>query len=130
MIIEHTNHGREDDYLTHAPRIWRHHAETVVIDVRPTPMYADGHIPWAVNLPWAQNLDADSRFLPADVLGTHFATHGITPDRNVVIHCQNGLASSHSYVALRLLGYPRVRVYHRSWAEWGTDPNLPKATGA
>ena len=107
-----------------------HDPETIVIDVRPTPMFAEGHIPWAVNIPWAQNLDAEKLFLPADVLSAHFKAQDVTPDRNIVIHCQNGLASAHSYVALRLLGYPRVRVYHRSWAEWGVDPSLPKATGA
>lgn len=102
--------------------------ETVVIDVRPTDVFAEGHIPWAMNIPWSQNLGEDGQFLTADALRAHFESHGVTPDRNVVIHCRVGLASSHSYVALRLLGYPRVRVYHRSWAEWGNDPVLPKAT--
>lgn len=103
---------------------------TVVIDVRPPDAYAKGHIPWARNIPWSQNLGEDGLFLPAPALREHFEGHGVTPDRNVVIHCQVGLASSHSYVALRLLGYPRVRVYHRSWAEWGADPSLPAETGA
>lgn len=100
----------------------------VLIDVRPTHMFDAGHIPWAVNIPWAANLGDDGRFLPADALLAHFERHGVTPESNVIMHCQNGLASSHSYVALRLLGFPMVRVYHRSWAEWGSDPDLPKAT--
>ncbi len=104
--------------------------ETVVIDVRPPTAFAEGHIPWAVNIPWSQNLGDDGRFLPADELMAHFVARGVTPDRNVVFHCQVGLASSHSYVALRLLGYPRVRVYHRSWAEWGTAGDLPTAIGS
>ncbi|MEM8956182.1 MAG: sulfurtransferase [Pseudomonadota bacterium] len=99
----------------------------VLIDVRPTGIFEKGHIPWAVSIPWAQNLDGDKRFLPADDLRAHFEEQGVTPDRSVTMHCENGLASAHSYVALRLLGYPRVRVYHRSWAEWGSDPSLPKA---
>ncbi|MEM9550469.1 MAG: sulfurtransferase [Pseudomonadota bacterium] len=98
----------------------------VLIDVRPTRMYEDGHIPWAVNVPWAQNLDDAARFRSAGDLLDHFARHGVSPDHNVILHCQVGLASAHSYVALRLLGFPRVRVYHRSWAEWGNDPSLPK----
>ncbi len=108
----------------------RHDPESVVVDVRPAHMYTEGHIPWAINVPWAQNLDEDNLFLATDALGAHFASRGVTPDHNVIMHCQVGLASSHSYVALRLLGYPRVRVYHRSWAEWGADPALPTATGA
>ncbi|MCR9138312.1 MAG: sulfurtransferase [Alphaproteobacteria bacterium] len=106
----------------------RQDPDGVLIDVRSGKMYADGHIPWAINVPWSQNLGPDGRFLDADALQAHFLARGIAPENNVIMHCQNGLASSHSYVALRLLGYPSVRVYHRSWAEWGSDPALPKST--
>ena len=105
----------------------RNDAETRVIDVRPGKLYAKGHIPWARNIPWSQNLKKDLTMRPARELRAHFEAQGITPDRNIVVHCQNGLASAHSYFALRLLGYPRVRTYHRSWAEWGSAEDLPKA---
>jgi len=29
------------------------------------------------------------------------------------------------YFALRLLGYPDVRGYDRSWSEWGNSERLP-----
>ncbi len=105
----------------------RNDAETTVVDVRPGKLYAKGHIPWARNIPWSQNLKKDLTMRPARELRPHFEAQGITPDRNIVVHCQNGLASAHSYFTLRLLGYPRVRTYHRSWAEWGTAEDLPKA---
>lgn len=101
--------------------------DTVVVDVRPAKLFAKGRIPWAINVPWSASLRDDKRFKAAADLKAHFEAKGITPDRNIVLHCQTGLASAHSYVALRLLGYPRVRVYHRSLAEWGSDPALPKA---
>jgi thiosulfate/3-mercaptopyruvate sulfurtransferase len=103
--------------------------DTVVIDVRPGKLFAKGHIPWAINIPWSANLRDDKRFKTAQDLRAHFEAEGITPERNIVLHCQTGLASAHSYLALRLMGYPRVRVYHRSWAEWGSDSALPKAVG-
>lgn len=102
---------------------------TEVIDVRPETMFADGHIPWAHNIAWKGNLAEDMTFRPAQDLMARYEAFGVVPDDNVVVHCQNGLASSHSYVALRLLGFPRVRVYHRSWAEWGTADDLPKSAG-
>jgi len=116
-------HASAGDVLAH-----REEPRRVLIDVRPQKLFAQGHIPWAINVPWSQNLGGDGRFLSASALRSHFAAHGVTPQSNVIMHCQIGLASAHSYVALRLLGFPQVRVYHRSWAEWGKDPSLPKAT--
>ncbi|MEX3008180.1 sulfurtransferase [Hoeflea sp. TYP-13] len=100
-----------------------------VIDVRPADMFAGGHIPWARNIPWKGNLNPDLTMKSASELREHFLAQGISPENNVVVHCQNGEASAHTYFALRLLGYPRVRTYHRSWAEWGASDDLPKAFG-
>ncbi|MEM9369431.1 MAG: sulfurtransferase [Planctomycetota bacterium] len=99
----------------------------VLIDVRPPSFYKEGHIPWATNIPWSRNLGENGRFLEPSALRAHFEENGVTPDKHVIMHCQVGLASSHSYVALRLLGYPSIQVYHRSWAEWGADPSLPRS---
>lgn len=48
-----------------------------------------------------------------------FAFHGVTPDKNIASHCQDGKGSAHAYFTLRLLGFPRVRSDDRSWAEGG-----------
>jgi thiosulfate/3-mercaptopyruvate sulfurtransferase len=103
-------------------------ASVVVIDVRPPKMYRAGHIPWARSIPWAQNLREDGTLKSAEALLGHFAAQGVTRDKNVAVHCQEGKAAGHSYFVLRLLGYPRVRSYDRSWAEWGTADDLPKVT--
>ena len=50
---------------------------------------------------------------------------GVTPDREVITYCQGGYRAAHSYLALRLLGYPRVRSYVGSWKEWGDRTDLP-----
>ena len=50
---------------------------------------------------------------------------GVTPDREVITYCQGGYRAAHSYLALRLLGYPRVRNYVGSWKEWGDREELP-----
>ena len=50
---------------------------------------------------------------------------GVTPDKEVYSYCQGGYRAAHSYIALRLLGYPKVRNYIGSWKEWGDRADLP-----
>jgi thiosulfate/3-mercaptopyruvate sulfurtransferase len=104
----------------------RSDANVVVIDVRPPALYQKGHIPWARSIPWAQNLAADGTMKSADELLAHFAAHGVTSEKNIASHCQDGKASAHTYFTLRLLGFPRIRSYDRSWSEWGAADDLPK----
>jgi thiosulfate/3-mercaptopyruvate sulfurtransferase len=84
-----------------------------------------GAIPGAVHIEWTRNLGADGAFKPAAELTAMYAEAGVTPDREVVSYCQGGYRAAHSYLALRLLGYPQVRSYLGSWKEWGDRVELP-----
>jgi thiosulfate/3-mercaptopyruvate sulfurtransferase len=84
-----------------------------------------GAIPGAIHIEWTCNLGPDGAFKPAAELAAMYERAGITPDREVVAYCQGGYRAAHSYLALRLLGYPRVRSYVGSWKEWGDRLDLP-----
>jgi thiosulfate/3-mercaptopyruvate sulfurtransferase len=84
-----------------------------------------GAIPNAVHVEWKENLDANGRFKPAAQLRRLYEEKGITSDREVIAYCQGGYRAAHSYLALRLLGYPRVRNYVASYGEWGDREDLP-----
>ena len=62
---------------------------------------------------------------PVYQLRTIFERRGATPDKEIVVYCNTGFRSAHAYLALRLLGYPRVRNYVGSWQEWGNREGLP-----
>ena len=84
-----------------------------------------GAIPGAVHIEWSRNLTPEGRFKPAAELRRMYEDAGVTPDREVITYCQGGYRAAHSYLALRLLGYPRVRNYVGSWKEWGDREDLP-----
>ena len=84
-----------------------------------------GHIPGAVHVEWTRNLGPDGAFKPAAELRAMYEASGVTPDKEVVTYCQGGYRAAHGYLALRLLGYPRVRNYTGSWKEWGDREDLP-----
>jgi thiosulfate/3-mercaptopyruvate sulfurtransferase len=107
--------------------------ETVVVDTRSDGEYCGttaraargGAIPGAVHMEWTNNLGPDGAFKSTDELRTMYERAGVTPDREVITYCQGGYRAAHSYLALRLLGYPRVRNYIGSWREWGDRTDLP-----
>jgi thiosulfate/3-mercaptopyruvate sulfurtransferase len=85
-----------------------------------------GHIPGAVNVPWAQAVRDDGTFRSATELRALYAAKGITADRDVIAYCRIGERSSHSWFVLHeLLGFRRVRNYDGSWTEWGSMVGVP-----
>lgn len=84
-----------------------------------------GAIPGAVHIEWTRNLTPAGDFKPAAELRAMYEAAGVTPDKEVVTYCQGGYRAAHSYLALRLLGYPSVRNYVGSWKEWGDREDLP-----
>lgn len=88
-----------------------------------------GHIPGAVNVPYALNLTAGEApvFRPPSELRELYARAGA--DRSEpVVYCGSGVTSCHSLVALEMAGL-RGRLYPGSWSEWCSDPDRPVASG-
>jgi thiosulfate/3-mercaptopyruvate sulfurtransferase len=107
--------------------------DAVILDTRSDGEYCGtnvrarrgGAIPGAVHIEWTRNLTPDGRFKPSTELRRMYEDAGVTRDRQVITYCQGGYRAAHSYLALRLLGYPRVRNYVGSWKEWGDREDLP-----
>ena len=107
--------------------------DTAIIDTRSEAEYfgeavratRGGAIPGAVHLEWTNNLAPDGTYKLVAELRAMYDALGVTADREVVTYCQGGYRAAHTYLALRLLGFPRVRTYTGSWKEWGDREDLP-----
>ena len=102
-------------------------AQTVIVDVRRESEYRgterrarrSGTIPGAVHVFWRDHLDSRGAFRPAREIRDLYESRGVTPDKSVIAFCQGGYRSANTFLALKSLGYARVRNYVSSWGEWG-----------
>lgn len=102
-------------------------ADCVLVDTRRETEYRGtekrarrvGTMPGAVHVFWRDNLDDKGAYRPAAELRALYETRGVTREKTVIPYCQGGYRSANTYLALRMLGYPKVRNYMGSWGEWG-----------
>ncbi|MCX7555831.1 sulfurtransferase [Xanthomonadaceae bacterium JHOS43] len=98
-------------------------------DVEPLDARA-GHIPGAINRPFADNLGADGCFLPAPTLASQFhALINTCPAQEVVHMCGSGVTACHNLLAMEHAGLTGSRIYAGSWSEWISVPSRPVAVG-
>lgn len=103
----------------------------VLVDARTPGEYAQAHIPGARSVNYPQNALPDvPRLWKADsALRQLYAAAGVTPDHEAIPYCSSGVRSAVAYFTLRLIGYPRVRLFSGSWNEWSRHAELPRRTG-
>jgi thiosulfate/3-mercaptopyruvate sulfurtransferase len=112
---------------------------TRVLDARAPERYAGvvepldtvaGHIPGAHNHPFAGNLDAHQRFLPARELREQFSRTlaGVAPEQTIAM-CGSGVTACHLVLGMEHAGLHGAKLYAGSWSEWIRDPHRPVTTG-
>ncbi|SDS23452.1 thiosulfate sulfurtransferase [Pseudomonas asplenii] len=84
-----------------------------------------GHIPGAVNFEWTAGMDKARSLRIRKDMAAILDSLGITPDKEVITHCQTHHRSGFTYLVAKALGYPRVKGYAGSWGEWGNHPDTP-----
>lgn len=85
-----------------------------------------GHIPGALNLPFAGNLEG-GRFRDPATLRERFAA--LEEAEEVVVYCGSGVSACHDLLAIDEAGLPPARLYVGSWSDWTSYEDAPVATG-
>lgn len=111
----------------------------LLLDARAAPRYRGetepldpvaGHVPGALNRPFADNLAVDGRFKPAGELKREFlAAIGDRAPQEVVHMCGSGVTACHNLLAMEHAGLGGSRLYAPSWSGWVSDRSRPVATG-
>jgi len=91
--------------------------QLLLLDVRGAHEYAAGHLPGARHWEWSTATPVGSWAMrrPVDELRAELQAAGITPERRIVTYCSSGSRAAHTYLLLRSLGYPEVRVLDDAW---------------
>ncbi|GAB7094504.1 sulfurtransferase [Halolamina litorea] len=93
--------------------------DVTLVDTREDWEFEEGHLPGAVQVDWRELVDEESRGLkPEAELRALLEARGIVPGKRAVLYCNTARRVSHTYLALRELGYEDVGLYEGSLTEW------------
>jgi thiosulfate/3-mercaptopyruvate sulfurtransferase len=111
-----------------------------LVDARAAPRYRGetepldpvaGHIPGALNRPFAQNFEADGRFKSPERLRQEWQS--LLAGRHagsIVNYCGSGVSATPNVLALQLAGFGASALYAGSWSDWCSDVTRPVAQSA
>jgi len=106
--------------------------DTILLDARPMKFYSgetgpwirNGHIPGAVNFPWANLMqDNKAQLKPVDEIKRMAKDAGATEDKLIICSCGTGREATNEYTIFKyLFNYPKVKLYEGSFTEWSSYP--------
>jgi thiosulfate/3-mercaptopyruvate sulfurtransferase len=86
-----------------------------------------GHVPGAVNVPYALLYREDLTMKSPEELREVLAEAGVDRSTKAITYCGCGISASALLFALKLAGVEDAALYDASWEEWGRDTRLPVA---
>ena len=138
-VIDYGAAGFDPSRLLDAPAVASHlESGGLLVDARAAVRFrgdeepidvAAGHVPGAVNRPYARNIE-EGRFKAAEALAGEFRAllAGRQPD-DVAVMCGSGVTACHHLLAMAHAGLPGAKLFTGSWSGWIADPSRPIATG-
>jgi len=110
---------------------------TVLIDARASERYRGddepidpvaGHIPGALSVPLAGNLNPNMTFRTPGELQERYLSAGIDDADDVIALCGSGVTACHNILAMVIAGMPGAHLYVGSWSDW-SSAGLPAVVG-
>ncbi|OAI48451.1 hypothetical protein AYO44_06970 [Planctomycetaceae bacterium SCGC AG-212-F19] len=108
--------------------------ELRILDTRPQPDYAKGHLPGAVRVDvksWQELAKEEGAFQNAKAWGEKVGQLGISHDTQVVVYGSNPPDTARVWWTLKYLGFQNVTILNGGWELWNkqkrpTDTSTPK----
>ncbi|GAB6563023.1 sulfurtransferase [Bacillus mobilis] len=104
-------------------------ANVTLIDSREPKRYAGveelvdskaGHIPTAVNYFWKDGMLQSGQFKNEAQQQERF--RNLAKDKETIVYCGSGVTACPNILALKLAGFPNVKLYAGSWSDWISYP--------
>lgn len=112
-----------------ADYVEQHREGMPVVDVRPRPMFSDGHVPGALSIPFDE-MEASSDGDMDVHYGIAFDTAGVGRHDDAIVMCQSGLHAQMVCDMLDGLGFDHLKLYQGSWQDWASDLSRPREVDA
>jgi len=113
--------------------------DVILLDARPPHLYEGqgpwgkpGHIPGAVNLPWAGLMMKDNprQLKPEEEIREIIESKGISREKGIICSCGTGREATNEFLLFNFaLRFPKVWIYEGSFTEWSSYPENPTVTG-
>ena len=85
-----------------------------------------GHVPGAINVPFAENMTPEGRFLDREALRAKYkAVFGDVPMERVILQCGSGVTACHTLLALERAGLHGAKLWVGSFSQWCRQPQRP-----
>ncbi|WP_419393754.1 sulfurtransferase [Cytobacillus praedii] len=110
-------------------------ADTVIIDSRENKRYLGieepidkkaGHIPGAINKVWTEGFE-NGRIKSVEEQRKRFQE--INRDKQVIVYCGSGVTATPNFIALKMAGYDKVKLYAGSFSDWISYEGNEVSTG-
>lgn len=89
-----------------------------------------GHIYGAQSVQWMDNFNEDGTFKSAEELTQIYGKHEVNASKTVVTYCNEGLHAAPPWFVLKeILGFPDVKLYDSSMAEWANESDISLVLG-